>query len=185
MNIANQLTILRILLSFVCVFLISSGTLVNLFLGLLFFFLASLTDFFDGYFARRRNIVSDFGRLMDPVADKILVIGVFLAFLRLNIVSAAAVTIIVFREFLVTGLRLYALSKNYVLEAKSFGKHKTFTQMAGIVIIIIILLMSKLGVILSSVAHRLIFIVVSWIVIVTIFSGGMYLWKNRKLIKSF
>ena len=131
-----------------------------------------------------KNIVSDFGKIIDPIADKILVVGVFLAFLQIGVVDVWFVVIIVLREFLVTGLRLYALARNYVLEAKSYGKHKTFSQMAGIAIIIIMLILNKMSVVENGIFFLVKTGVILWIAVITIFSGAMYLWKNKKLINT-
>jgi len=188
MNIANKLTILRIILTFVCIGLILKNSLISLILAFLTFSLASFTDFFDGYLARKHNLISDLGKLLDPIADKVLIIGVFCSFLELGIINAWMVSLIMFREFIITGLRLYSLNKGVVLEAKKFGKHKTLFQVLGILIIFIALILSKL----FPVSRIVIFLyqvfipILMWyIVCVTIFSGVYYFWVNRKIIRTF
>jgi len=188
MNIANKLTILRIILAFVCIGLILKNSLFSLILAFLAFILASFTDFFDGYLARKYNLISDLGKLLDPIADKILIIGVFCSFLELGIINAWMVSIIMFREFVITGLRLYSLNKGVVLEAKKFGKHKTIFQVLGILIIFIALILSELFPISNVVIflYQIFIPMLMWyIVCVTIFSGIYYFWVNRKTIRTF
>ena len=115
MNIANKLTILRIFLSFVCIGLILKNNFVSILIAFIVFILASVTDFLDGFIARKKNLISDLGKLLDPIADKILIIGVFCAFLELGIVNSWMVSLIMLREFIITSLRLYSLNKGAVL----------------------------------------------------------------------
>ncbi|MBD3264308.1 MAG: CDP-diacylglycerol--glycerol-3-phosphate 3-phosphatidyltransferase [Candidatus Omnitrophica bacterium] len=188
MNISNKLTILRIVLTFICIGLILKNDLAGLCWAALVFLLASLTDFLDGFLARRKKLTSDFGRLMDPIADKILIVGVFCAFLQLGVINAWMVSLIMLREFIVTGMRLYGLNKGIVLEAKKLGKHKTFSQIIGICVIFFTLILSKFlpssrGV--YFLYHRFIPIIMWYIVIITLFSGIYYFWVNRKAIKTF
>ena len=117
MNIANKLTISRIVLTFVFMFFLFSKGLASKVLALAVFAVASWTDFLDGFLAKKRNEITDFGKLMDPIADKILVIAAFLAFVEMKLIPAWIVVIIVFREFTITGLRLIALAKGVVMEA--------------------------------------------------------------------
>lgn len=188
MNLPNRLTFLRVLFSFLCVGLILKNTFFSLVLALFVFIIASFTDYLDGLLARRNKLVSDLGKLLDPIADKILIIGVFLAFLELGVVNTWMVTAIMLREFVITGLRLFVLSKGSVLEAKRFGKHKTFSQVLGIFFIFGILILSKKNpesFFTQTLYPFFIHIVMWYIVIVTLFSGIYYLWANRKLIKTF
>ena len=187
MNTPNKLTILRVILSFVCIGLILRNSFVSLFSALIIFGLASLTDFLDGYIARKNNLISDLGRLLDPIADKILVIGIFCAFLELKIVSAWMVSLIMLREFIITGLRLYGLNKGVVLEAKKFGKHKTFSQILGIIIIFIIIILNKKfseNLVTTFLYYKFIPILMWYIVSITLFSGIYYFWINRRAIRT-
>lgn len=146
-----------------------------------------MTDFLDGYIARKNNLISDLGRLLDPIADKILVIGIFCAFLELKIVSAWMVSLIMLREFIITGLRLYGLNKGVVLEAKKFGKHKTFSQIIGILIIFIIIILNKKfseNFVVFFLYYKFIPILMWYIVSITLFSGIYYFWINRRAIKT-
>jgi CDP-diacylglycerol--glycerol-3-phosphate 3-phosphatidyltransferase len=188
MNISNQLTLCRIILSFICIGLILRDTFFSLLVSFIVFILASLTDFLDGFLARKKQIISDLGRLIDPIADKILIIGVFLAFLQLGVVNAWMVSVIMLREFIVTSLRLYSLNKGVVLEAKRWGKHKTFSQILGIILIFIILILFRIAPqnkIFSFFYYRFIIVIMSYIVMITLFSGIYYFWTNRKIIKTF
>lgn len=188
MNISNQLTVLRIILAFVCIGLILQNTFASMFLAFFVFIIASITDYFDGYFARKMNLISDLGKILDPIADKILIIGVFLAFLQLGEINVWMVAAIMLREFIVTSLRFFCLNKGVVLEAKTLGKHKTVSQIAGAIIIFLTLILQKKFSASPAVLFmhdRLIPLVMWYIVIITVFSGMHYLWVNRKLIKTF
>jgi len=185
LNLPNQLTLSRIVLALLCIGFLLSNTYAGLVVSFCIFAFASLTDFLDGFLARRKNMVSDLGRIIDPIADKVLIIGVFLALVAMNVVSLWMVVVIVLREFLITGLRAYALGKGRVLSAQRFGKHKTFSQMAGIVIIFTLLIMEKKGVIPWALSRTIVFFTVWWIVLITVSSGMVYFWSNRELIKTF
>jgi CDP-diacylglycerol--glycerol-3-phosphate 3-phosphatidyltransferase len=188
MNIANQLTVLRIILTFVCVWLILMNSFFSLVAAFLVFIIASITDFLDGFFARRQATVTDLGKILDPIADKILVLGVFAAFIELNVVNAWMVIAIVMREFIITGIRFLGLGKGVVLEAKVLGKHKTVSQIAGIIIIFIALIAAKKipnAAWVNLTFDKIIPALMCYIVFITVFSGLHYLWQNRKLISTF
>ncbi|MFH1504608.1 MAG: CDP-diacylglycerol--glycerol-3-phosphate 3-phosphatidyltransferase [Candidatus Omnitrophota bacterium] len=188
MNIANKLTISRIILAFVCIGLTLGNTFSLLIMALIIFGIASLTDFFDGYLARKKNLISDLGKLLDPIADKILIIGIFCAFLELKVVNAWMVSLIMFREFLITGIRLYGLNKGIVLEAQKLGKHKTVSQVIGIISIFTALILSKVfpeGKTVFFLYQIFIPLMMWYIIIITLFSGVYYLWLNRKAIRTF
>lgn len=187
MNIANQLTILRIVLAFVAMVLILRHTLFSLSCAFVVFLIAAFTDFLDGFLARRRQLISDLGKILDPIADKILIIGVFLAFLDLNIINIWMVVFIMLREFIVTGLRLAVLNKGVVLEARFLGKNKTVSQIAAIILIFITLILSKVypgDKVVNFTYFTIIPCVMWYVVAITVFSGVHYLWANRRLIKT-
>jgi CDP-diacylglycerol--glycerol-3-phosphate 3-phosphatidyltransferase len=184
-SLANRITLSRIFLTFVCIGFLIADTFVSLLVSFIVFIIASFTDFLDGFYARKKNAVSDLGRIIDPIADKILIIGLFLGFVRLDVVHLWMIIVIILRELLVTSLRIFALGKGKVLAAQNFGKHKTFSQMIGIGIIYILLLLEKKTLITFTASRRIIFFTLWWIVIITISSGVMYFFKNRKLIKTF
>jgi CDP-diacylglycerol--glycerol-3-phosphate 3-phosphatidyltransferase len=129
MNVPNFLTLLRILLSpiFMFFFLLESFPMKALGLGLFVF--AALTDVADGYYARKRGVITGFGKFMDPLADKILVSSALISFTALRYVSPIPVGLIIGREFLVTGLRLVAAYKGVIISASPGAKIKTFMQM--------------------------------------------------------
>lgn len=191
MNLSNRLTLSRIAMTFLIMgFLFLPGVVAKV-SAFLIFLLACLTDFLDGWVARRRNEISDFGKLMDPVADKILVLGIFLSFVELQLIPAWMVIIIVIREFLITGLRLFAMRKGLVLAAESAGKHKTVSQMVTIFFILIFLIVRESGVYFSVWNKELqetfriaILFFMAIAVVLTVCSGFSYVWQNRKVIRS-
>lgn len=147
MNLPNKLSMLRIILIPVTMlfmlpisvygfepegwnaFIADKGMLIAAFV----FIAASLTDFFDGQIARRRNLITDLGKFLDSLADKMLVIAVLIAFVAIGRVSPWLLAIIVLREFMVTGIRLVASKEGVVMAAKMIGKVKTTTQMIAII----------------------------------------------------
>ncbi len=190
MNIANYLTFLRIVLAFICIGSILKNDFSSILVAFIIFIIASITDLLDGIFARKNNLVTDLGKLIDPIADKILIVGVFLAFLQLKVVvNAWMVSVIMLREFIITGLRLYVLNKGEgVLEAKKWGKHKTISQVSAIVIIFIALLLFKKfpqNSFVSFLYEKITYVIMWYVVAVTLFSGVCYFWINRRAIKTF
>lgn len=137
MNLPNKLTLGRILLVpfFVAAMLIPFP-LHNL-AALAIFAAASITDMFDGKIARKRGLVTDFGKFADPLADKILVLAALLCFVQNNLCDCVAVIVVLFREFVVTSIRLIAASKGEVIAANKWGKLKTVTQMVAIITILV------------------------------------------------
>lgn len=190
MNLPNKLTILRIALTVVFLFFLFAHGIIYKLLAFFTFLTAALTDFFDGYIAKKYNMISDFGRLMDPIADKILTISAFLAFVEMGLIHAWMVIVIIFREFVVTGMRLLALQKNQVIEATLCGKHKTVSQMTAIFIILIFLIFREVGESLEfwtqpfqSAFMNVIFVLMLITVILTVVSGTSFFLRNRKIIR--
>ena len=133
LNLANKITLLRILLvPFVIVFLYFPGRLFCL-CATLIFILASLTDWMDGYIARKSNTVTSMGKFLDPLADKVLICSMLIMFVNLQWAPAWVVIIIVCRELVVTGLRAMAIDEGIVLAADKFGKAKTVLQILAII----------------------------------------------------
>lgn len=138
LNVPNILTISRVVLIFIFVLLASarhihsfspeSFMLIKI-IACSLAFIAGLTDFFDGYIARKYNLVTDFGALMDPLADKIFVTATMLIMVEAKLMPAWVAVIVISREFMVTGLRLIATSKNIIISADGWGKTKTLLQM--------------------------------------------------------
>jgi CDP-diacylglycerol--glycerol-3-phosphate 3-phosphatidyltransferase len=160
--------------------------------ALLLFLLAGITDYADGEIARRLHMESDFGRLMDPLVDKIMMAAAFICLVPLGAIPAWAATVIVSREFLITGLRLLAASKGRVLSAEKLGKHKTAWQIITAVFFLLMLSLSEFtrltGTPFAADLYRRIWdwggdslLVVT--VALTLVSGAGYLWKNRALIE--
>ena len=130
MNLPNKLTMSRLILvpAFMTVMLL--GYYLP---ALAIFCVAAITDFFDGYLARKHNLVSSFGRIMDPLADKLLVFSALVCFIQLDVVSVWAPIIIIAREFFVTSMRVVAVSKGKVIAASWWGKIKTNVQLFAII----------------------------------------------------
>jgi CDP-diacylglycerol--glycerol-3-phosphate 3-phosphatidyltransferase len=146
---------------------------------LIIFSIASFTDWVDGYLARKYNEVSAFGKFMDPIADKILVLSAFFAFIELKLVPAWMVVIIVLRESVVTGLRLLALTKNIILPAQEGGKQKTASQMIAIFIILISLILNEAGMQFPSEAIYILMLITTAL---TLISGSSFLYRNRAIL---
>jgi CDP-diacylglycerol--glycerol-3-phosphate 3-phosphatidyltransferase len=155
------------------------------------FVAASITDWMDGAIARSRNLITNFGKLMDPLADKILVCSAFIAFVGLRWISGWIAVVIVARELAITGLRLLAASKNVVLAAEGWGKHKTIWQMITIIALLVQASYGQWG----AAGHAVFgfpvlgrpwvipFAMLStWLTVaLTFISGWLYLWRNRQL----
>ncbi|MEA3213019.1 MAG: CDP-diacylglycerol---glycerol-3-phosphate 3-phosphatidyltransferase [Chthoniobacter sp.] len=158
--------------------------------GLVLFVVAALTDYLDGEIARSRNLVSDFGRLMDPLADKVMMAAAFICLIPEHAIPAWAAIVIISREFLITGLRLLAASKGVVLAAEKLGKHKTAWQMVTVIYFLVLLSLlefERAGVITGLYwwAHAWKFgggLLIAVAVALTLYSGLGYLWKHRNLI---
>jgi len=191
MNLPNKLTVSRFALTaaFLVAFFCESIPF-NETVALVLFCLGGITDFLDGEIARRRKLITNFGILMDPLADKILVCSAFISFVerRETGIEAWMVVVIVGRELAITGLRLLAASKNQVLAAESLGKHKTISQITTIISILVLLSYSQWGSFGRLFAFEVYdkpwivwFVVITkWLtVLLTMFSGAMYLWRNR------
>jgi len=158
-------------------------------LSLAIFIFAALSDFFDGRIAHQRNMVTDFGKLMDPIADKILVLAAFTAFVQMQLIDAWMFVIIVSREILITSLRLFALNKRKVLSAAKVGKHKTVSQMAVIFYILGFIVFKEVMLAFftwnpawEKFFRNSVYILMLFTVSLTLYSGLYYLWENRKVI---
>ena len=138
MNLPNKLTTFRVvLIPFFIFFLMTERIPFSKWIALAIFCIASLTDFFDGYLARKWNMVTNFGKFMDPLADKLLVCSAIIAFTAMDRMPAWIVIIIVAREFIISGFRLIAAEKGVVIAASYWGKFKTASQMFMIILFII------------------------------------------------
>ena len=175
MNTPNKLTIARmIIVPFLVIFLLTGwGGEANRYISLTLFVVASVTDWFDGYLARKNNLVTNFGKFMDPLADKLLVCSAMICMIDLKRLSALFVIIIIAREFIISGFRLIAAENGIVIAANYWGKFKTASQM--IMIILLILHFDGIFVILEQ-----IFIWLS--LALTIISLITYIWQNRTVL---
>ncbi len=189
MNLPNKLTVSRIILTFVFIFFISQEGIVSMGIATVIFLLASLTDFYDGYLAKKYNLVSDFGKLMDPIADKFLMLAAFLAFVRMQLVDDWMVILILGREIVVTGLRLFAMTKGKILAAERAGKHKTVSQIVAVFSILGFIIVKEILTVFSHWSPEIemwwrmgINVLMLITVSLTLISGASYLWNNRKLI---
>ena len=175
MNTPNKLTVARmIIVPFLVVFLLTGwGGDANRYISLALFVGASVTDWFDGYLARKNNLVTNFGKFMDPLADKLLVCSAMICMIELNRLPAWFVIIIIGREFIISGFRLIAAENGIVIAANYWGKFKTASQM--IMIILLILHFDGIFVTLEQ-----LFI---WLALaLTIISLITYIWQNKSVL---
>ena len=196
MNLPNKLTLLRIIIVPIIVvipffkvlnetilFTINNSFSITYFslaqaLVLFFFIVASITDYLDGHLARKNNQITDFGKLMDPLADKILVVATLIVLLEWGRMYGWAIILIVAREFLVTGIRQLGVAKGTVIAASYFGKAKTVTQMITIIYLLVF------APNFDSVTGIIGFVLIILATLLTIASGLDYVIKNRNLIQS-
>ena len=180
MNLANKLTILRVILVPIFIAFMTIDALWAKIAGLLIFIIASLTDMLDGQIARKRNMITTFGKFADPLADKMLTTAAFLVFMQQDIIGAWPVFIILVREFAVSGIRLAAAAEGEVIAASFWGKFKTVTQMLSIVVGITLMCIPQIP---SNITALIIQILVWICVVFTVISGVEYVVKNWKLMK--
>ena len=175
MNKPNKLTVARmILVPFLVVFLLTGwGGEANRWICLAIFVAASVTDWFDGHLARKYNLITNFGKFMDPLADKLLVCSAMICMIELDKLPAWVVIIIIGREFIISGFRLIAAENGIVIAANYWGKFKTVSQM-----IMIILLMLDFGGIFTVLTQIFIWLSVA----LTIISLLTYIMQNRKVL---
>jgi CDP-diacylglycerol---glycerol-3-phosphate 3-phosphatidyltransferase len=194
MNLPNKLTFSRFVLTVAFLAVMFSKMRFHETIALALFIAGGITDFLDGLIARRQKLITNFGILMDPLADKIMVCSAFIAFVGIGWIPAWMVVIIVARELAITGLRLLAASKNVVLAAEGYGKHKTISQIVAIISILVLAAYQQWGMIGSIFGLHIIgdvpwvrwFTPVSiWVAVaLTFISGCLYLWRNRALYLS-
>lgn len=168
MNLPNKLTLLRVFLIPVFLVLLYVEFPFHMYVALGVFILASITDFVDGKIARSQNLVTDFGKFMDPLADKLLVMSAMLWFVEQGRMPAWCMLIVVAREFAVTALRLIAVDNGRVIAAAWSGKLKTFSTMIGICLMLLPLNLSWVDTLCVVV-----------IVLTTLYSGLEYFLKNK------
>lgn len=189
MNLPNKLTVMRVILvPFFIFFLLCDipfGAQANSVLALIVFIAASVTDALDGHIARSRNLVTNFGKFLDPLADKVLVISALVGFIQMGLVGAVPVIIIIAREFMVSGLRLVTANEGVVVAAGIWGKLKTaFTMVAIVIILFFAVLFGK-----DSTGYaawvNITEQVLIWIsTILTVISGAIYLNGYKEYINT-
>ena len=183
MTLPNKLTLLRIFLTFLIMGLVFVPGVAAKGLCLALFLLAMASDWWDGRLARRLKQVTPLGVLLDPIADKILVIGMLLAFVQLDLIRAWMLLVVVMRELLITGVRLYAASRHVVIPAAQEGKHKTVSQMGTITLILALLVVreSLRGPSVQTFNAWMAPVVLAcmWAtVVLTVISGESFFWRN-------
>ena len=191
MILPNQLTVLRIILTpvFFVLFLAEDPLLKQISLGV--YIIAALTDWYDGWLARKFNYITTWGKFWDPLADKILTSAAFTAFVILKIIPLWMVIIIISRDFLITGLRAYADYKGHSFPASYYAKWKTFIQMSFLYYLLLVYVGEKTIQIYSGnekifsilMNQTLIYFTMLIITIITFHSGVTYIYHSRKLIK--
>ena len=175
MNLPNKLTIFRVILIPVFIIALMSGIIpepVNRYVGVVIFCVASFTDYLDGHIARKYNLVTNFGKFMDPLADKLLVSSALICMIELGFLPAWIVIIIISREFIITGFRLIAAEGGLVIAASWWGKVKTVTQM-----LMIILVLLGVGGIIGN-------ILIILATVFTVISGVDYIVRNIGVLKN-
>ena len=175
MNLPNRLTVLRVcMVPVFVVFMLWDGLgSAAKYVAAAIFILASMTDWLDGYLARKNNLVTDFGKFMDPIADKLLVCSAMICLVEKGVLPAWIVIIIIGREFIISGFRLVASDKGVVIAASYWGKFKTVSQM-----LMVILLILDLGGVFNAIAQVLI-----WVALVlTVVSLVDYMVKTRGVL---
>ena len=176
MNTPNKLTVARmIMVPFLVVFLLTGwGGEANRYISLLIFVAASITDWLDGYLARKNHLVTNFGKFMDPLADKLLVCSAMICMIEIGRLLAWFVIIIIGREFIISGFRLIAAENGIVIAANYWGKFKTVSQMIMIILLILHFDLSVFAIL------EQIFIWLS--LALTVISLMTYIWQNRSVL---
>jgi len=188
MNWANRLTLSRLFLTIIFVAALNSSWQYGRTMALIVFLLAGVSDFVDGEIARRYGVVTDFGKLMDPLVDKIMVAAAFISLVPLKAVPAWAATTVVARDFLITGLRMMATAKGKVLPAEMLGKQKTSWQVVTVIFFLALLSLHELRYANDTSTWWLrawdqAGPILVWITVaLTIYSGLGYAWRHRELI---
>ena len=175
MNLPNKLSLTRIALIPMMVALMYPNTTVCNLLAAAVFALAAFTDFLDGHIARKQHIVTDFGKFVDPVADKLLVLSALIMLIQQGLMLAWVVVVILARELCVDGLRMVAVGQGRVIAAGKLGKIKTVSQ----IVLILWLMLSHQPVL----RHAVSFILTAWVLVITLWSGVDYFVKNGACLR--
>lgn len=191
LNLPNQLTLLRVILTPVFAVLILSSSSLNKQIALIVFIIAALTDWYDGWVARKFGYISEWGKFLDPLADKILSSAALLVYVSLDLVDAWMVWTIIFRDFLITGLRISAEYKQQPIVTSKSAQAKTFGQFVVIYYIMILYVAQNVpsvyaeygGLIDSLMDQRVLFGMMLLVTISTVGTGIAYLFDNRAFIR--
>ena len=177
MNLPNKLTVLRVIMvPFFVVFMLipNLGGVANKYIALALFCIASFTDFLDGYLARKNNLVTNFGKFMDPLADKLLVCSALICLSSLGKLATWIVLVIIAREFIISGFRLVASDNGIVIAASYWGKFKTVSHMAMIIMLILDF---------QNPVYFILTQIVVWVgLALTVISLADYVWKNKQVL---
>lgn len=182
MNLPNRLTMVRIVMIPVYLFLLTGNNWCRFAAGLVFA-AASITDYFDGRIARERNLITDFGKFMDPIADKLLVMSALVMLVEQRRMPAWVCILMFSREFIVSGFRLVASGKGKVIAAGIWGKLKTITQMIYVPMALLLIPIKALDPAVHPVWQVLTDIMMYISLALTLWSGFWYIWNNREYIK--
>ena len=177
MNLPNKLTFIRLVLAVPFIYFLQESNaegFVYRMIAFALFVVASLTDFFDGYLARKYNLVTDFGKLMDPLADKLLVCSAMIALVGMHRLSSIVAIIIISREFIISGFRLFASDNGIVIAASYWGKFKTNFQMFMIIMLII-----DLGTSTAVMIENILIVIATALTIISLVD---YLVKNKQVL---
>ncbi len=192
MNLPNRLTVGRLFLTMFFVVALGTAFAYHFTLALVLFVVAGITDFVDGEIARRYGMVTDFGKLMDPLIDKVMTAAAFVGLVPLGAIPAWVAIAVISREFLITGLRLLATSKGRVLAADPIGKYKTTWQFVTVIFFLVLLAAEEFRLCWATPAadvdwHRLWNyggpFVAGIAVLLTVYSGADYFWRHRALLE--
>lgn len=183
LNLPNKLTIIRIVLTPVFLFLFFAEFIpFNYLIALIVFSVAAITDFADGKIARSRNLITNFGKIADPIADKILTTTILLCFMQKDLCSIWVILVILTREFAVSAIRITAASQGSVIPANIYGKIKTVMQMVFSIIILLLIAIQN-GFSFSIPHFEMISAIMMWILaVVTLASGVIYIKDSAKII---
>ncbi|MBQ3129024.1 MAG: CDP-diacylglycerol--glycerol-3-phosphate 3-phosphatidyltransferase [Clostridia bacterium] len=181
MNTPNKITVFRMFIAPVFLVIFFLNIEHKMLISALIFALGAITDAIDGHLARKNNIVTNFGKFLDPIADKMLVTAAFLAFMQVGICNIWIVMLMITREFAITSVRLIAAAQGVVIPANIGGKIKTVFQMVSLISIMLIGEINEvfsLGLPLSVISNVMLGITA----VISVVSGLVYLWDSRKVI---
>lgn len=189
-QVPNILTVSRLFLAAGFILCLLQPGVVSILLATFFFLLAAISDFYDGYYAKKYNLTTNFGKIMDPIADKFLILSAFFMFVPLNLVPLWMFYVIFVRELFVTGTRLAAIRKGEFIAAERAGKFKTALQMTVIFVMLGVVALEQSGsdftgkILIEALGAHAVEMLMIATVWVTLISGLLYLWNNRRILLS-